>query len=85
MIALEFLALGLAAGVLYFASLWWTAQLLATSGLTVGVASLIVLRLAALATLLYLSGRDGALPLLMMALGVFAGRAAVLRSARVTL
>ncbi len=84
MLLAAFLALGFAAGMLYFASLWWTAQALARSGLTAGIATLILFRFAAMALVLYLSSRTGAMPLLMTALGIFAGRAAVLHGARVT-
>ena len=76
-----YLALGLVAGMLYFASLWWTAQSLARSGLTASVAALVAFRLGALALVLSMASRSGALPLLMTALGIFAGRAAVLRYA----
>ena len=84
MIPMSFLALGVAVGMLYFASLWWTAQVLARSGISFGVAALILVRMAALTLLLYLTSRSGALPLLMTALGVLTGRFAVLRSARMT-
>ena len=84
MIPMSFLALGVAVGMLYFASLWWTAQVLARSGLSFGAAALIIVRMAALTLLLYLTSRSGALPLLMTALGVLTGRFAVLRSARMT-
>ena len=83
MIAIPFLVLGLAAGVLYFASLWWTSQALAVSGLTAGTAALVICRMALLACVLFLVSRQGAMPLLMMALGIFAGRAIVMRSTRV--
>ncbi len=78
-----FLAVGLAAGILYFASLWWTSRVLAQSGLTGGVAALVLCRMALLAFVLFLASRQGAMPLLMTALGIFAGRSLVMRSARV--
>ncbi len=78
-----FLALGVAAGMLYFASLWWTAQRLATVGLTSRIAALMFCRMALLAFVLFLISRQGAMPLLMTSLGIFAGRFIVLRSARV--
>jgi F1F0 ATPase subunit 2 len=81
--AVAYLALGVAAGASYFASLWWTAQRLAHDGPTVALVALIVARMAALTGLLYLASRGGALPLLMTALGVLAARAVVMRGARV--
>ncbi len=83
MIPVAFLVLGLAAGMLYFASLWWTSQRLARSGLTPGSAAMICCRMAVVGAALFLASRHGALALLMMALGIFAGRAVVMRRARI--
>ncbi len=83
MTQIAFLALGVAAGLLYFTSVQWTARGLVYAGLTFGVAALIIFRVAALTLMLYLASRTGALPLLMTALGILAGRTAVLRRGRV--
>lgn len=73
------LALGLVMGGLYFAAMWWSAELFATGSrmqlaiaLTVGRFALILAVLALVAI------RGGALPLLATAIGVVIARAAAM-------
>lgn len=74
-------ASGIVAGTLYFVGLWWNARLFARGG---GWLSILMLlgRVAALACALTLAARQGAMPLLVMALGVFIARFAVMRGLR---
>ena len=73
---------GLAGGTAHFALLRWnTALYLRPSGLSRAIV-LQALRLALLAGVLVLLARQGALPLLLGALGVLAGRWIVLRRVR---
>lgn len=73
------LALGFAAGQLYFRSVWHSAQLFADRP---GMAmALTVLRFGLLAGALFLAAREGAAPLLAAALGLMLARPLVLRSA----
>lgn len=73
---------GIPAGLLYFAGLWWNARLFAERGRT-GLTILLMLgRLAMLGGVLTLAARQGAMPLLSMALGVFIARFAVMRRVR---
>ncbi|HEY1411505.1 MAG TPA: ATP synthase subunit I [Rhodopila sp.] len=76
---LGFIALGLLAGTLHFALLRWNTSLYARPGrISVG-AALQVARIGVLAGLLVVVARQGALPLLLMALGVLAARPVVMR------
>jgi F1F0 ATPase subunit 2 len=77
------LAAGVAAGVAYFLSLWWSARRLA-NGERARVAILWTFaRLFVIGGVLALTAIEGgALALLLAALGVFAGRALVLRGLR---
>ena len=71
-------ALGIGAGLLHFLLLRWNARLFFTEGAlhAIGVQ---VLRLAALAGVLLLAARLGAMPLLLTALGVMIARQIVVR------
>jgi N-ATPase, AtpR subunit len=92
MIAALWLLVGLAGGVAYFALLrrntmlflssWQASCLLSTSSLGHAIA-LQVLRLAAIAILLGFAARQGALPLLLAALGIMLARTLVLRAMQV--
>jgi hypothetical protein len=73
-----FFALGLLAGTLHFALLRWNTALYARPGRAGMGAGLHVLRMAVLAGLLALAAWHGALPLLLMALGVLIARPAVM-------
>jgi F1F0 ATPase subunit 2 len=76
-----YLAAGIVLGILYFRGLWWNARLFARAGhLPTGIV-LMVGRFVLLGGLLTLASLQGALPLLVMALGVFIARFAVMRRA----
>jgi F1F0 ATPase subunit 2 len=74
-------ASGIVAGTLYFVGLWWNARLFARGGSWLSVLMLLG-RIAALACALTFAARQGAMPLLVMALGVFIARFAVMRGVR---
>ena len=77
--AAGFLALGFAAGALFFALLRWNTSLYTRGdGLAFG-AAVQLLRLAALAGLLALVALHGALPLLLTTSGLLIARASLLR------
>jgi len=76
------LAAGYGLGLLYFRMLWWNVRLLTSGARPVVAALLGAARFAGLGVILFLASRCGAQPLLVMALGVLAGRAAVLRRLR---
>jgi F1F0 ATPase subunit 2 len=67
-------------GILYFRGLWWNASLLSQGGRTGVAITLLVGRFAVLGGMLTLASIEGALPLLVTALGVLIGRSAVMRS-----
>ena len=73
---------GMLLGVVYFRALWWNVQLMGHGGRTAAAIGLMIGRLALMIGLLGLASRDGALPLLLMALGVLVGRAFVVRRLR---
>ncbi len=73
---------GLLLGTAYFSTLRWTTDRLAAGhGMALTIAA-IAARFVLLGGALALASRQGALPLLLMALGVFAARALVLRRLR---
>ena len=74
-----FFAAGLAAGTLHFALLRWNASLYGRPGRIGGAVALQLLRLAVLGCVLALIARQGALPLLLAALGVLVARPIVMR------
>jgi F1F0 ATPase subunit 2 len=78
------LAAGIALGALYFRSLWWNvrqyiggAPVATTIAVTIG-------RFVLLGGLLTLASREGALPLLMLSVGVMIGRSVVMGRVRET-
>ena len=73
---------GVLLGVVYFRALWWNVQLMGHGGRTAAAIGLLIGRVALMIGLLGLASRDGALPLLLMALGVLLGRAFVVRRLR---
>jgi F1F0 ATPase subunit 2 len=78
------LAAGVGLGVLYFGGLWWNTRLFAEGG---GARTMILVtigRFVALGGVLTLASLEGAMPLLLMALGVFVGRFAVMAKVRVS-
>jgi uncharacterized membrane protein (UPF0136 family) len=74
-----FIALGLLAGTLHFTLLRWNTSLYARPGRIGLGAALQVVRIGVLAGLLAMAARQGALPLLLMALGVLVARPVVMR------
>ena len=73
---------GMILGVLYFRSLWWNACRFARGGRVTTMIALMIGRYALLAGLLTLVSLEGALPLLVMALGVLIARSVVVRRVR---
>jgi F1F0 ATPase subunit 2 len=73
---------GVAVGTLYFVCLWWNARLFSERGGAWLSILLMLGRIAVLGCLLTLAARQGAMPLLLMALGIFAARFAVMRGLR---
>lgn len=71
-------ALGLAFGTLYFVGLWWNAGLLANDASRPAAIGLGIGRFVLLAGVLTLTSLEGALPLLLTALGVLAARPLVM-------
>jgi F1F0 ATPase subunit 2 len=77
-----YLVAGIALGTLYFRSFWWNVRRFADGGRLLATVALIVGRFVLLGAAFVLASRQGALPLLMMALGVFLARSAVMRRVR---
>jgi F1F0 ATPase subunit 2 len=73
---------GCVAGTLYFVCVWWNARLLATRGGTWFTILPLLGRILVLGCVLTFAARQGAMPLLLMALGVFIARFAVMRGLR---
>ena len=74
-------AAGIGLGVLYFRSLWWNAAGSPEAAANDDIA-LMLGRFVLLGGLLTLASLEGALPLLMMALGVLIARSAMMRTIR---
>ena len=77
-------AAGVGLGACYFGGLWWNARLFANGARLVAAIGLIVGRFALLAGFLTLASLEGALPLLLMALGVVTVRPLVMRRVKAT-
>jgi F1F0 ATPase subunit 2 len=78
-LALAHFGVGLGLGMLYFHGVWWNVRLLA-DGRGAGVAiALGLVRFALLAGVLWASSLEGAMPLLLTALGVLVARPIVKR------
>jgi F1F0 ATPase subunit 2 len=73
---------GIVAGTLYFVCVWWNARMLAAGGGTWITILTLLGRILVLGCVLTLAARQGAAPLLAMALGVFIARFAVMRRLR---
>jgi F1F0 ATPase subunit 2 len=73
-----YLAAGIALGVLYFRSLWWNVRRYISGAPVVTTIALTIGRFALLGGLLTLASWEGALPLLMLSLGVMVGRSVVM-------
>ncbi len=80
---LGYLAAGLLLGAAYFRTLRWTSDRLAAGRGARAASAVIVGRFALLGGILAAISMQGALPLLLTALGVFLGRAMVLYRALV--
>jgi F1F0 ATPase subunit 2 len=76
------LGAGLALGILYFRSLWWSACRFTSRGSLVPTIALMIGRLVLIGGVLTLASLEGALPLLMTTLGVLIARFAVMRGIR---
>ena len=74
-----YLAIGISLGALYFGGVWWSAYLFVRSGRISTTIALLAGRFALLGGALTLVSLEGALPLLMTALGVLIGRFVVVR------
>ncbi len=78
------LAAGTLLGILYFRSLWWTVRRFAAGGRALTAVAWMIGRTVLLCCLLTLASLEGALPLLMMALGMLLARSAIMRRVRET-
>ncbi len=76
------LTAGIVLGFFYFRSLWWNTCRFTGGGRVTTTIALMIGRYALLGGLLMLASLEGALPLLMMALGVLIARSVVLRRVR---
>jgi hypothetical protein len=76
------LAAGLVLGFLYFRGVWWSAHRFIDGGRLTTTIALAIGRFAFLGGLLTLTSLEGALPLLVMALGVLISRSVVMRRVR---
>ena len=72
-------AFGAGLGALYFTGVWWNARLFAGGTSLTAAIGLVAGRFALLAGFLTLASLEGALPLLVMALGVLAARPVIMR------
>jgi F1F0 ATPase subunit 2 len=76
------LGAGFVLGILYFRSLWWSARRFTGRGSLVATIALMIGRLVLMGGVLTLPSLEGALPLLIMALGVLVARFAVMNRVR---
>jgi F1F0 ATPase subunit 2 len=76
------LAAGIVLGVLYFCSLWWNVCQFTEGGRATTTVALMIGRFGLLGGLFMLASLEGALPLLMLALGVLIARSAIMRRVR---
>ena len=73
---------GLLLGLVYFRGLWWNAQLFSAGGCLGTTIGIMLGRFILLGGLLTLVSFEGALPLLVTALGVLIARSSVIRHVR---
>jgi F1F0 ATPase subunit 2 len=73
------LAAGVVLGMLYFRSVWWNARRFGAGGGLATTIAVMIGRFVVLGGLLTLASLEGALPLLLMALGVLIARSFVMR------
>jgi F1F0 ATPase subunit 2 len=76
------LAAGIMVGVLYFRSLWWNARRVTAGNRMSTTIAVMIGRFVILGTVLTLASLEGALPLLLMALGIVIARFLVMRRIR---
>ena len=76
------LAAGIMLGVVYFRSLWWNARRVTAGASVATTIAVMIGRFVLLGMLLTLASLEGALPLLLMALGVLIARSVVVRKIR---
>jgi F1F0 ATPase subunit 2 len=76
------LVAGILFGVIYFRSLWWNARQFTGGGRLATTIAVMIGRFVLLGGLLTLASLEGALPLLVMALGVLIARSVVMRGIR---
>ena len=76
------LVAGIGFGIVYFHSVWWSARLFALGGRVPTTIAVMTGRIALLGGVLTLASLEGALPLLVTALGVLIARAGVVRKFR---
>jgi len=76
------LVAGIALGILYFRNLWWNVRRFTHGGSLLATIALMIGRFVLLGALMTLASLEGALPLLMLALGVLIARSAVMRRVR---
>lgn len=81
-VALAHFGAGFVLGTLYFRSLWLTARRITDGGNLIATIALGIGRLAALGAVLACASLEGAIPLLVMALGVMVARYTVTRAVR---
>ncbi|MES2531493.1 MAG: ATP synthase subunit I [Pseudomonadota bacterium] len=77
-----YLAGGIALGALYFRLLWWIARRFGNGSHVMATIALMVGRFVLLAAVLIAVSREGAMPLLTTALGIFIARFFVTRQVR---
>ncbi len=68
------LAAGIVVGVIHFRSLWWNARRFTIGGRVATTIAVMIGRLVILGVVLTLVSLEGALPLLLMALGILIAR-----------
>jgi F1F0 ATPase subunit 2 len=78
LVLLLYFGTGIVLGVVYFRGLWWNARLFAAGASLKVTIGLLMARFVLLGVLLTLASLQGAMPLLVMALGVLVARFAVM-------
>jgi F1F0 ATPase subunit 2 len=73
---------GIMFGLFYFRTLWWNARRFTGGGRVATTIAMMIGRFVLLGGLLTLASLQGALPLLVMALGILIARSVVLRGIR---
>jgi F1F0 ATPase subunit 2 len=76
------LVVGVVLGIVYLQSLWWNARRFTGGGRVATTIAVMIGRFVLLGILLTLASLEGALPLLVMALGILIARSVVMRGIR---